>query len=83
MFHDDLSTSLQRAALIALIWLLPYLGAVVVLHLLRQHPERTSGRYPDEREPGDDAGLPRQFSRNRDDPLENESSNSDAGSADD
>jgi hypothetical protein len=55
MIHDDLSTALQKAALMAFIWAVPYLGAVLVLHLLRKHPERRSGQYPEEYEPADSA----------------------------
>ena len=52
--RDDLSSLGQRVAQFALIWCVPCLGALVVLHLQRREPERASGRYPIEHEPPDD-----------------------------
>ncbi len=81
--YDDLSTSLQKVALAALIWCLPVLGALLVLHMLRQHPERRSGRYPGEPDPGDDYGYSRkEFGRKRD-AVENDVAGSDASGSSD
>jgi hypothetical protein len=43
MVYDDLSSSLQKIALVALTWALPVLGALLVLHMLRTNPERSTG----------------------------------------
>ena len=62
--HDDLNTGVQRFAQIALVWIIPFLGALLVLHLQRQHPERSSGRYRDALDAGEDfAGSPNNYGR--------------------
>ena len=55
--RDDLSSSGQRIAQIGLIWLMPVLGALIVLHLQRQQPDHGSGRYPPEQDAGEDFGF--------------------------
>jgi hypothetical protein len=64
--YDDLSSSLQKVALVTLTWILPTLGALLVLHVLRKHPERRSGRYPDEPDAPDDLGPAPRLLRTRD-----------------
>jgi hypothetical protein len=54
---DQLSTPWQRAAHIMVIWAVPVLGALIVLHLQRAEPERSPGRYPTDEELGDDSGY--------------------------
>jgi hypothetical protein len=36
----------ERFAQLFLIWLLPVIGALVVLQLLRKNPEKSTGTYP-------------------------------------
>lgn len=55
-FRDDLSTRVQRLAQIVLVWVFPFVGALLVLHLQRRHPERSNGRYRDALDAGDDLG---------------------------
>jgi hypothetical protein len=81
--YDDLSTPLQKVALVALIWVLPVLGALLVLHMLRQHPERRSGHYPGEPDPGDDFGYSRKRVRRTEDAGEGDAASSDAGASSD
>ena len=52
--HDQLATPLQRVIHILLIWAVPVLGAMLVLHFQRSDPERSSGRYRDNPDPGED-----------------------------
>lgn len=56
---DDLSTKLQRTAQVAFVWLVPLLGALLALHLLKKEPERSSGAYPEPPDVGDDYGYSR------------------------
>ena len=51
---DDLSTQGQRAAQIAFVWLVPFLGALLTLHFKRIEPEASAGRYLDNPDIGDD-----------------------------
>jgi hypothetical protein len=50
---DDLSSESQRYGQLALVWLLPLLGAVVVLAVHRK-AEPPSRRYRTQPDPGDD-----------------------------
>ena len=62
--RDDLSTRVQRLAQILLVWVVPFIGALLVLHLQRLHPERSSGRYRDALDAGDDlATTPSNYGR--------------------
>jgi hypothetical protein len=56
--RDDLSTVPQRIVQVILVWVAPFVGALLVLHLQRQHPERSRGRYREALDAGDD--LPTQ-----------------------
>jgi hypothetical protein len=53
---DDLSSRSQRYSQLALVWLLPVLGAVVVLAVHRK-AESPSGKYRTQPAPGDDFAL--------------------------
>jgi hypothetical protein len=64
VFQDGLSSSSQRIAQVALIWLVPAVGALVVLNLQRREGEKGPGRYRDPPNPGDDFGHPRLVTRN-------------------
>jgi hypothetical protein len=64
---DGLSSLGQRVAQIALVWLLPAVGAMIVLNLQRRHGEKGSGRYREIPEAGDDFGNQRQFIKKSDD----------------
>ena len=46
ILRDDLSERSQRLAQIALVWLFPLLGALLVLALYRE-PKKPSGCYPE------------------------------------
>ena len=52
--RDGLSSSAQRLAQIALVWLLPMLGALLVLNLQRRNAEKGSGTYREIPDVGDD-----------------------------
>jgi hypothetical protein len=54
---DDLSSRNQRIAQTVFVWLLPILGAMLVLHLQRKELERGSGKYSEQPDPGDDFGM--------------------------
>ena len=43
IMQDDLSTKSQRTAQVAFVWLVPLLGALLALHLLKKEPEPSSG----------------------------------------
>mgnify|MGYP003394166101 CR=1 FL=1 len=53
---DDLTTHWQRASQLALIWLLPVIGAIIVLAVHRR-AEPASRKYRTEPDPGDDYAL--------------------------
>ncbi len=67
---DSLSTGGQRAAQIALIWLLPVMGALLVLRLQRRRPEQGSGSYRPVPDAGDDFAYSRQSSKQLDRALD-------------
>ncbi|NOU25611.1 MAG: hypothetical protein HOO90_08735 [Methylotenera sp.] len=46
-YQDVLSSSGQRIAQIAFVWLIPIIGAVLTLKLLRDDFERGNGKYPE------------------------------------
>jgi hypothetical protein len=54
----DLSERTQRIAQLLIVWLLPLLGALLVLAVHRK-PQKPSGQYPDRTDYGPDAtGIP-------------------------
>jgi hypothetical protein len=55
--NDELATSMQRVTHILLIRAVPFLGALIILHLQRRHPEAHSGHYREVPDPGDDFGF--------------------------
>lgn len=57
VWGDRLSEPGQRYAQLALIWCLPFIGALLVVYLLRQNLEPSTGRYPNEPDMGDDFGY--------------------------
>jgi hypothetical protein len=67
---DGLSSSRQRAAQIALVWLLSMLGALIVLNLQRRNPENGSGRYREIPDAGDDLAYSRQSFKKLDDAID-------------
>ena len=69
---DALSTVGQQAAQIALIWLLPVIGALLVLRLQRRQPEQGSGNYQPVPDAGDDFAYSRQSFKQLDRALERE-----------
>jgi hypothetical protein len=64
-YRDAGSSGGQRLSQIAFIWVVPVVGAVLALRLLRNEPEQSTGTYPAESNAGDEyvTGLGRQNSR--------------------
>lgn len=60
--RDSLSEPFQRIAQLLIVWLLPILGAIVVLAVHRS-AEKPSGKYREIADPGDDFGFPRHAGR--------------------
>jgi hypothetical protein len=52
--RDDSSDAAQKRKQWVFVWLLPLLGPIITLQLLRREPERSDGRYP--LAPGEQAG---------------------------
>ncbi len=57
VIRDDLSSQTQRTAQILFVWLMPFLGALLTLHMKRADSEASEGRYRDNPDPGDDFGV--------------------------
>jgi hypothetical protein len=55
VLQDDL-TPLQRAGQFAVVWLVPILGALLAFSLQQKSLPRGPGRYPVEKDAGDDFG---------------------------
>ena len=72
--RDDLSTTVQRLAQVFFVWLVPFLGAFVVLRLQQKEPERGSGRYREIPDAGDDYAVSRQSFRRSQEAIEGNSS---------
>lgn len=58
ILHDTLSEPRQRLMQLALVWLLPVLGAIIVFAVHRP-AEKHPGKYREPPDPGDDFGFPR------------------------
>jgi hypothetical protein len=69
---DDLSSLSQRVAQIGLVWVIPAVGAVIVLNLQRRHGEKGSGRYREMPDVGEDFGHQRQFIKKSDDAADSD-----------
>jgi TRAP-type C4-dicarboxylate transport system permease small subunit len=54
---DHLSSWQQRIAQLAFVWLLPFIGALVTLHLKKNQPEQVTGTYREIPDAGDDFGY--------------------------
>ena len=52
--NDSLATRGQRTALIVCSWLVPIIGALMAITITRNSPERSTGKYPEERVTGGD-----------------------------
>lgn len=76
VLRDDLATQGQRVAQIAFVWLVPFLGALLTLHLKRKEAETSTGRYREEPDPGDDFGYSKPRHRRSEEAGEAEGSNS-------
>jgi hypothetical protein len=83
VLHDDLSSRGQRAAQIAIVWLVPLLGALLTLYLKREKIEPSTGRYREEPDPGDDFAFSAQGFRRTKETLETDGSISGDGVASD
>jgi hypothetical protein len=53
-FQDTFSTRKQRLSQIIFIWVLPFVGAVLALRLLRNEPEQSTGKFREETIMGDE-----------------------------
>jgi preprotein translocase subunit SecG len=53
-YRDTFSSTGQRLAQIAFIWVVPFIGAALALHLLRSETEKSLGTYRDEPNMGDE-----------------------------
>ena len=62
VWRDSLSEPVQRWMQIALVWLIPVVGALVVFAVHRP-AERHPGKYTEPPDPGDDFGFPRHAGR--------------------
>jgi hypothetical protein len=69
VLRDSLSEPRQRVMQLALIWLLPLLGAIVVLAVHRP-VEKHSGKYREKSDPGDDFGFPWKNARGHSDGMD-------------
>ena len=83
VLRDDLSSPPQRVAHALVIWLLPFAGALVVLQSQRKQPERGSGQYPNNPDPGDDFGMWPRSVRRTGEALENSPSGAHDGASHD
>jgi hypothetical protein len=80
--HDHLSTPNQRVAQTIFVWLLPALGAMIVLHMQRQNPEVSTGKYSEPPDPGDDFGMSGRSVRNFKEVVERNSPNTGGADSD-
>lgn len=62
-YRNIFSSQGQRLAQIAFIWIVPFFGATLALHLLRDQPEKGAGVYPPETSLGDEYASGRQNSQ--------------------
>ena len=82
VIQDKLSSPGQRTAQIIIVWCLPIIGALLTLFIKRQKPDRASGRYREEPDPGDDFGYSGRSHRQNRDRQESETSASEADGGD-
>ena len=80
--HDHLSTPSQRVAQTILVWLLPVLGAMIVLHMQRRNPEASTGKYREPPDPGDDFGMSGRSVRDLKEVVKNNSPNTSGADSD-
>jgi hypothetical protein len=61
-YRDSISSLGQRLAQIIFIWVVPFMGAVLAIRLLRNEPEKGTGSYQAEKATGEEyvTGLGRQ-----------------------
>jgi hypothetical protein len=64
VIRDSLSDPAQRAIQLSMVWLIPVIGALIVLAVHRP-PEKQHGTYREPPDPGDDFGLPMHSARGR------------------
>ncbi len=56
VLRDDFSEPVKKGLQLAVVWLLPLLGALLVLAVHRK-PERSTGKYREQSDCGDDFGT--------------------------
>jgi hypothetical protein len=81
--RDDLASSGQRTAQIVFVWVVPFFGALLALHLKRRLPEPSTGCYPTEPDPGDDFAYSRTRHHRNENIPDAEGSSSVEGASDD
>ena len=56
VWRDRFSERPQKMAQLFLVWLVPLVGAIMVLGVHRRH-EKSPGTYPEDKDPGDDFAV--------------------------
>lgn len=82
VLQDQPSSLGQRTGQVALVWLVPVVGALLTLYLKRRDAEAPVGRYREEPDPGDDFAMSRQSYRNIEETIEGGGSSSGDRSSD-
>lgn len=83
VLKDDLSTPSQRLTQLALVWLVPLLGAALTLHFKRVDDEPSAGHYRETPNPGGDMVTSTHGSRIGRESIDTGSSGSPEGGASD
>lgn len=81
VLRDEFLSPGQRRAQILIVWLIPFLGALLTLHMMRTKPEKFPGRYSEAPDPGDDYGYSRPRHRRAEQTTEAQAEGSGEGGA--
>jgi hypothetical protein len=81
VLRDEFLSPGQRRAQILIVWLIPFLGALLTLHMMRTKPEKFAGRYTEASDPGDDYGYLRPRHRRSEQTTETDAGSSGEGGA--
>ncbi len=57
VFRDEFPSGAQRFGQLAIVWFLPFIGALLVFTTQRKTQERGTGQYPEEHPGADDFGT--------------------------
>ena len=83
ILQDELSSSRQRVAQTAFVWLLPFVGGLLAVYLKRRDLEPPSGQYPEPRDPGDDFATSGAVYRHTTETIESGAATSDGAASND